>query len=259
MKAEAGEFRAQVAVVTGGSRGIGRAIALAFARHGARGVVIGYQGNAPAADETVDHLRALGCEGEALAGDIARPETAKALARLAVARWGRLDAWVNNAGVTADGPFLRMPEPRWRRVLDTNLEGTRHGCSAALSVMFRQRAGAIVNVTSVVGLVGNSGQANYAAAKAAVTGLTRALAVDFGRRGVRINAVAPGYIETDLTQDLSAPARQALLERVPLGRLGRVEDVAELVVFLCSERASYITGCTFVVDGGLTAGLRLGP
>src|SRR5207249_3215389 len=162
-------------------------IALTLARRGAAGVVVGYHSNAAAAEETVSRLRALGCQAEAVGGDVADPQTAHAMADLATNRWGRLDSWVNNAGVTDDGPFLRMPEQRWRRVLDTNLEGTRHGCAAALEVMFRQRAGSIVNVISVVGLIGNAGQANYAAAKAAIGGLTRALAVDFGRRGVRIN------------------------------------------------------------------------
>jgi 3-oxoacyl-[acyl-carrier protein] reductase len=249
----------RVAVVTGGGRGIGRAIALALAHQGARGVVIGYRGDHDAAEDTARGVREAGAEAEVVAGDVADPSTARQLSRHALDRWGQLDAWVNNAGVTADGPFLRMPETRWRRVLDTNLEGTRYGCEAALEVMFRQRSGAIVNLTSVVGLIGNSGQANYAAAKAAVVGMTRALAVDFGRRGVRINAVAPGFIETDLTDEMDAGARAVLLGRIPLARFGRVEDVAELVVFLASDRSAYNTGCTFVVDGGLTTGLRLEP
>jgi 3-oxoacyl-[acyl-carrier protein] reductase len=253
------DFERRVAVVTGGGRGIGQAIALALARHGAAGVLVGYHRDEASAERTTQLLREKGCDAVAFGGDVAKAATAKAMARLAVERWGRLDAWVNNAGVTADGSFLRMPEERWRRVLDTNLEGTRHGCTAALEVMFRQRHGAIVNVISVVGLIGNAGQANYAAAKAAVAGLTRALAVDFGRRGVRVNAVAPGYVATHLTEDLDPVAKQALLGRVPLGRFGCAEEIAETVVFLASERASYVTGGVFVVDGGLTTGLRLGP
>jgi 3-oxoacyl-[acyl-carrier protein] reductase len=150
-----------------------------------------------------------------------------------------------------------MPEARWRLVLDTNLEGTRHGCEAALGVMFRQRSGSIVNVTSVVGIIGTGGQANYAAAKAAIGGMTRALAIDFGRRGVRINAVAPGFVVTELTHDVEGTVQSVLLPRVPLGRFGQLQEVAEVVAFLCSDRASYISGTTVIVDGGLTAGLRL--
>src|SRR3954454_20504204 len=222
----------QTAAVTGGSRGIGREIALTLARRGAAGVVVGYHGHAAAAEETVSQLRALGCQAEAVGGDVADATTTQAMAALATDRWGRVDAWVNNVGVTADGPFLRMPEARWRRVLDTNLEGTRHGCEAALETMFRQRHGAIVNVTSVVGLIGNAGQANYAASKAAIVGLTRALAVDFGRRGVRVNAVAPGFVVTDLTHDLEAATQATLLGRIPLGRAGQLQEVAEVVAFL---------------------------
>lgn len=253
------DFQNRVAVITGGGRGIGRAIAQAFARHGAGGVVIGYRDDTSSAQKTVELLGEAGVPALSLSGDIAKPATSRALAKAALDRFGRLDAWVNNAGITADGPFLRMPEDRWRLVLNTNLEGTRHGCQAALEVMFRQRSGAIVNVASVIGLIGNSGQANYSAAKAAIIGLTRSLAVDFGRRGIRINAVAPGYVPTALTEEVEGEAQRVLLSHIPLAKAGRPEDVAELTVFLCSERAAYITGATIVVDGGLTAGERLMP
>ena len=253
------DFEGRVAVVTGASRGIGRAIALAFAQHGAKGVLAGYASNADAAAATERAIRAAGADAATVGGDVADPATAKAMAKACVEKWGRIDAWVNNAGTTADASFLRMPEAKWRRVLDTNLEGTRHGCQAALEVMFRQRAGAIVNIVSVVGLMGSSGQANYAAAKAAVVALTRSLAVEFGRRGVRINALAPGYVRTELTASIGdhADAEQAVLARVPLGTYGRAEDIAQVAVFLASERAAFVTGATWVVDGGLTAGVRL--
>ena len=229
------------ALVTGASRGIGKAIALELARSGAQ-VVVGYR---TGADEAEAVAKETG--GRAVQADISQPEDAARLVEEA----GELDILVNNAGLTRDGLIARMPEEDWRTVIDTNLGGVFHTCRAVARGMMRRRSGSIVNLSSVVGLHGNPGQTNYAASKAGIIGLTKALARELGSRGVRVNVVAPGYISTGLTEVLSEEVRGALLANTPLGRLGEPEDVAGAVRFLCSDEASFITGAVLLVDGGL--------
>ncbi len=231
----------KLALVTGGSRGIGRAIAAELASAGAQ-VVVGYRTGA-------DEAEALAAEigGRALQGDVADPEQAASLVQQA----GDLDILVNNAGLTRDGLIARMSDEDWHTVIDTNLGGVFHTCRAAARGMMRKRGGAIVNLTSVVGLHGNPGQTNYAASKAGIIGFTKALARELATRGVRANAIAPGYVETALTDVLPEDVRGMILANTPLGRLGRPEDVAGAVRFLCSDEASFITGEVLLVDGGL--------
>jgi len=229
------------ALVTGASKGIGRAIAVALADAGAD-VAVGFRSGK-------DEAEALAAEigGHALQADVSVAEEAARLVEEA----GDLDILVNNAGLTRDGLIARMPDEDWRVVLDTNLGGTFYTCRAAARGMMRRRSGAIVNLTSVVGVHGNPGQTNYAASKAGIIGLTKSLARELASRNVRANAVAPGYIETALTDVLPDEAQQAILSNTPLKRMGAPEDVASAVRFLCSDAASFITGEVLLVDGGL--------
>ncbi len=231
----------RTALVTGGSRGIGRAIAAELSNAGAR-VVIGYQSGA---DEAEDLAGEIGCK--TVQADISHPEEAKRL----VDEAGEVDVLVNNAGVTRDGLLVRMSDEDWRAVLDTNLGGTFNTCRAASRGMMKRRSGAIVNVSSVVGVRGNPGQTNYAASKAGIIGFTKALARELGSRGVRANVVAPGYISTRLTNELPEEIRQTMLANTPLGRFGDPEDIAGAVRFLCSDAAAFVTGEVLMVDGGL--------
>jgi 3-oxoacyl-[acyl-carrier protein] reductase len=229
------------ALVTGGSRGIGRAIALELARAGAA-VVVGYREGRDEAEAVAEEAA-----GRAVQADVASAEEAARLVEEA----GELDILVNNAGVTRDGLLARMPDEDWRVVIETNLSSVFYTCRAVARGMMRKRAGAIVNVSSVVGVHGNPGQTNYSASKAGIIGFTKALARELGSRGVRANVVAPGYVETRLTHVLPEEARGMMLANTPLGRLGQPEDVAGAVRFLCSDAASFITGEVLLVDGGL--------
>ncbi|HWQ13528.1 MAG TPA: 3-oxoacyl-[acyl-carrier-protein] reductase [Roseiflexaceae bacterium] len=240
----------RVALVTGGSRGIGRAIARALAGAGAA-VVVNYRGNQAAAEETVAAIEAIEGRAFAVQADISAPEEVERLFKAAIERFGKVDILVNNAGITRDTLLLRMKDEDFDAVLETNLRGLFLCTRAALRPMTRARFGRIINITSVVGLMGNAGQSNYAAAKAGIIGFTKSVAREMGSRNITVNAVAPGYIETELTGVLDEKVRAAILENVPLGRLGTPEDVAGLVTFLASDYAAYITGQTLTVDGGM--------
>ena len=229
------------ALVTGASKGIGKAIARELAVAGAA-VVVGYRSGAEEAAELAAEIG-----GRAVQADVSRPEEAARLIEEA----GDLDILVNNAGLTRDGVLARMSDDDWRTVLETNLSSVFYTCRAVCRPMMRRRAGAIVNVASIVGLRGNWGQTNYAASKAGIVGFTKSLARELGSRGVRANVVAPGYIRTRLTEVLPEEATAAMLGNTPLGRLGEPEDVAGAVRFLCSDEASFITGAVLLVDGGL--------
>ncbi len=240
----------QIALVTGGGRGIGQAIATTLAAAGAT-VVINYRGNAEAATATVETITAQGGQAQAIQADVSVPADVERLFTALLAQYGQLDILVNNAGITRDMLLLRMSDEDFDTVLHTNLRGVFLCTRAALRTMTRRRSGRIINIASVVGIMGNAGQANYAAAKAGILGFTRATAREIGSRNITVNAIAPGYIETEMTATIRPEARQALLASIPLGRLGTPADVATLACFLASPAASYITGQTFVVDGGL--------
>ena len=240
----------RTAIVTGGSRGIGRAICLELARRGAN-VVFSYAGNTAAAEDTLVQLQSLGVKAIALQGDVADSQAAKALVDAAVKELGSLDILVNNAGITRDGLAMTMKEEDFDAVVATNLKGAFLCAKAAARPMMRARYGRIVNLTSVVALRGNPGQVNYCASKAGLIGMTKSLARELGSRGITVNAVAPGYIQTDMTADMPDAAKEAMLATIPLSRPGQPEDVARAVAFLAGDEAAYITGQVLQVDGGM--------
>jgi len=238
------------AVVTGGSRGIGRAIALRLAGQGAD-VAFSYVSNEAAAKETADAIEALGRRALAVQADVSKPESAEALIKAALEAFGKVDILVNNAGITRDDLIMRMSLDDWRDVLETNLFGAFYAIKAVTRSMLKAKGGRIVNITSVSGQAGQIGQANYSSAKAGLIGLTKATARELSSRGITCNAVAPGFVLTELTKDLNEDLQRQLTERTPLGRFGTVEEIASAVAFLASDEAAFITGQVLAVDGGL--------
>lgn len=242
-------LKGQVAVVTGASRGIGRAVAIALAAEGAK-VVVNYAKSSPAADAVVAEIEGMGSEAIALQADVAQTEQVEALFRAVLDQWGRIDVLVNNAGIARDTLLIRMKLEDWQAVIDLNLTGVFLCTKAASKVMLKQRSGRIINVTSVVGEMGNAGQANYSASKAGVIGFTKTIAKEVASRGITVNAVAPGFITTDMTADLKVG--EEILKTIPLGRYGEPEEVAGLIRFLAADAAAaYITGQVINVDGGM--------
>lgn len=240
----------KVALVTGGSRGIGRAVCVALAQAGAR-VVINYAGNEAAAAETLEAVRAAGSDGELARFDVSDAEAVDTAISEIVKRLGRLDILVNNAGISIDQLLLRIKPEELEKTMAINVGGALWCSKAAIRTMMRKRAGRVINITSVVGEAGNAGQAVYAASKAGLIGLTKTLAREYASRGVTVNAVAPGFIETDMTAELPEKAKEAALAQTPLGRMGSPEDVAAAVLYLASDEAGFVTGHVLRVNGGM--------
>lgn len=240
----------KAALVTGASRGIGRATALALARKG-YAVAVNYAGSQAAAEEVKAAIEAEGGRAIVVKGDVSRSDDVAAVFAEVKKEFGRLDVLVNNAGITRDGLLLRMKEENWDAVIDTDLKSCFLTVKAAAPLMMKQRKGSIVNISSVVGIMGNIGQINYSAAKAGVIGLTKTAARELAARGVRVNAVAPGFIETSMTEVIPEKIKEGMIHSIPLGRMGQAEDVARAVCFLASDEAEYITGQVLKVDGGM--------
>ena len=240
----------KIAVVTGAGRGIGRGIALALAREGAM-VVVNYNGSKERAEEVVRTIEEAGGKAAAIQCNISDFEAAKEFFANVVKEYGRIDILVNNAGITKDNLMMKMSEEEFQSVIQTNLAGTFHGVKFVTRPMMKQRQGRIINIASVSGVIGNMGQANYSASKAGVIGLTKAAAKELASRNITVNAVAPGFVATEMTDVLSDSVKEAAVATIPLGRFGEVEDIAEAVVFLASDKAKYITGQVICVDGGI--------
>ncbi|MFJ7404827.1 MULTISPECIES: 3-oxoacyl-[acyl-carrier-protein] reductase [unclassified Lysinibacillus] len=244
------KLEGKVAVVTGASRGIGRAIALKLADEGAK-VIVNYSGSQAKAEEVVAAIQANGGEALAVQASVSKTEEVSALMGAAVKTFGSLDILVNNAGITRDNLLMRMKEDEWDDVLNTNLKGVFLCTKAVTRQMMKQRAGRIINISSIVGVAGNAGQANYVAAKAGVIGLTKTTAKELASRNILVNAIAPGFIETEMTEQLPQDLKQGMLTQIPLAKLGQPEDIAKAVVFLASDDANYMTGQTLHIDGGM--------
>ncbi len=245
------DLQNKVALVTGASRGIGRACALALAQSGAQ-VVINYRGQQQAADALVAQIEQAGGKAIAVQADVSQADDVERLVKGTTDAFGRLDILINNAGITRDNLLLRMKDAEWDDVLNTNLRGTFLLTKAVLRPMMKARWGRIISISSVVGLTGNAGQANYAAAKAGLIGFTKSVAREMASRSITANVVAPGFIDTDITKDLSDDIKTAVVNTIPAGRFGQPDDVAAVVAFLASDHAAYITGQTLAVDGGMT-------
>jgi len=240
----------KIALITGGSRGIGRAIAFRLARTGIK-VAVNYKSNDIAAESVVEAVKDLGGSAMAIRGDVSQSKEVEAMVKRVVDAWGRIDILVNNAGIIHDSLLMRMGEEVWDEVVNTNLKGSYNCTKAVLRFMVRQRWGRIINVVSVVGLEGNPGQSNYAASKAGVIAFSRSIAKEVASRNITVNSVAPGYISTEIMADLAPEFKELILSRIPQNRFGTVEDVANMVGYLASDEADYITGEVFRVDGGI--------
>ncbi len=240
-------LKGKIALVTGAAKGIGRAIALALAEEGAT-VIVNYHGSKERAEQTLEEIRALGADGRC---NVADTEAALAMVKEVISEYGRLDILVNNAGITRDNLIMKMSEEDFDAVINANLKGCFNTIKAVSRQMLKQRAGRIINITSVSGILGNAGQANYAASKAGIIGLTKTMARELASRGITVNAVAPGFVDTDMTQVLPDSVKEAATAQIPLGRFGKPEDIANMVAYLASEKAAYITGQIISVDGGM--------
>lgn len=244
------QLKGKTAIVTGGSRGIGRAIALAIAAKGAN-VAVNYTSNKESADRVVAEIEGTGAAAMAVKADVSNVEEVENLVKEVLNKFGSIDILINNAGITRDNLLIRMSEKEFDEVLGTNLKGAFNCTKAVSKVMIKQKSGKIINVSSVVGIIGNAGQSNYAAAKAGLIGFTKSVAKELAKRGITVNAVAPGFIETDMTSKLPEKAKVEFLNNIPLSRPGKPEDVAKAVLFLASEYSDYITGQVLNIDGGM--------
>lgn len=240
----------KIALVTGAAKGIGRAIALALAADGAT-VVVNYNGSKERAEQVVEEIKALGADGMAYQCNVADTAATADMVKEVIKTYGKLDILVNNAGITRDNLIMKMSEEDFDAVIDANLKGCFNTIKAVSRQMLKQRAGRIINITSVSGILGNAGQANYAASKAGIIGLTKTMARELASRGITVNGVAPGFVDTDMTQVLPENVKEAATAQIPLGRFGKPEDIANMVAYLASEKASYITGQIISVDGGM--------
>ena len=243
-------LKGKIALVTGAAKGIGRAIALALAEEGAT-VIVNYHGSKERAEQTLEEIRALGADGRTCRCNVADTEAALAMVKEVISEYGRLDILVNNAGITRDNLIMKMSEEDFDAVINANLKGCFNTIKAVSRQMLKQRAGRIINITSVSGILGNAGQANYAASKAGIIGLTKTMARELASRGITVNAVAPGFVDTDMTQVLPDSVKEAATAQIPLGRFGKPEDIANMVAYLASEKAAYITGQIISEDGGM--------
>ncbi len=243
-------LKGKIALVTGAAKGIGRAVALALAEEGAT-VIVNYNGSRERAEQTAEEIKALGADGRVYQCNVADTQATLAMVKEVTAEYGRLDILVNNAGITRDNLIMKMSEEDFDEVINANLKGCFNTIKAVSRQMLKQRSGRIINITSVSGILGNAGQANYAASKAGIIGLTKTMARELASRGITVNAVAPGFVDTDMTQVLSDSVKEAATAQIPLGRFGKPEDIANMVAYLASEKGAYITGQIISVDGGM--------